>query len=95
PKAGGAAFTLGAMAGHLKTLLDITIIYPRNTPRTLLAFLGGAIKDVEIIIQQHPIPDWVSQGDYEGDAEFRARFQQWVANLWADKDALLASRLDS
>jgi 1-acyl-sn-glycerol-3-phosphate acyltransferase len=93
PKAGGAAFTLGAMSGHLRTLLDVTIIYPRGTPRTLLAFLGGAIKDVQVIVRQHRIPEWASQGDYENDAAFREQFQQWVANLWTDKDALLVSRL--
>jgi 1-acyl-sn-glycerol-3-phosphate acyltransferase len=95
PKAGGAAFTLGAMSGHLKTLLDVTIIYPRQAPRTLLAFLGGAIRDVQVVIQQHPIPGWASEGDYENDPAFRARFQQWIGELWADKDALLASRLDA
>ena len=93
PKAGGAAFTLGAMSGHLSVLLDVTIIYPKNAPRTLLAFLGGAQKNIQVVILQHRIPDWASQGDYENDPVFRERFQQWMANLWADKDALLASRL--
>ncbi|MDF1629547.1 MAG: acyltransferase [Alcanivoracaceae bacterium] len=92
PKAGGAAFTLGAMSGHLRTLLDVTIIYPNDVPRTLLAFLGGAQRNIQVIVQQHPIPDWASQGDYENDPVFRERFQQWMAKLWADKDALLASR---
>ncbi|MEE4250703.1 MAG: acyltransferase [Alcanivoracaceae bacterium] len=92
PKAGGAAFTLGAMSGHLRTLLDVTIIYPNHVPRTLLAFLGGAQRNIQVIVQQHPIPDWASQGDYENDPVFRERFQQWMAKLWADKDALLASR---
>ena len=93
PKAGGAAFTLGAMSGHLRTLLDVTIIYPKGVPRTLLAFLGGAQKNIQVIVQQHQIPDWASQGDYENDPVFRERFQQWMGTLWADKDALLASRL--
>lgn len=93
PKAGGAAFTLGAMSGHLRTLLDVTIIYPKDVPRTLLAFLGGAQKNIHVIVQQHQIPDWASQGDYENDPVFRERFQQWMGTLWADKDALLASRL--
>ena len=95
PKSGGAVFTLGAMSGHLRTLLNVTIIYPRGAPRTLLAFLGGAIKDVQVIVQQHEIPAWASQGDYENDPAFRQKFQQWVADLWAEKDALLASRLGS
>jgi 1-acyl-sn-glycerol-3-phosphate acyltransferase len=77
PKAGGAAFTLNAMSGHLRNLLDVTIIYPPGTPRSLMAFLGGAMDEVEIVVQQRVIPAWASEGNYEDDAE------------WADKDALL------
>ena len=92
PKAGGAAFTLNAMSGHLRNLLDVTIIYPPGTPRSLIAFLGGAMNEVEIVVQQRVIPAWASEGNYEDDAEFRARFQQWIGELWADKDALLDNK---
>jgi len=93
PKAGGAAFTLNAMSGHLRNLLDVTIIYPPEAPRSLLAFLGGAMNDIDVIVQQRVIPAWASEGDYESDPEFRARFQQWIGELWAEKDALLTSRM--
>lgn len=92
PKSGGAAFTLGAMSGKLKTLLDITIVYPQAAPKTLFAFLGGAVSNVKVIIRQKIIPEWASQGDYENDAAFRERFQQWINELWTDKDALLAAQ---
>lgn len=92
PKSGGAAFTLGAMSGKLKTLLDITIVYPQAAPKTLFAFLGGAVSNVKVIIRQQIIPEWASQGDYENDAAFRERFQQWINELWTDKDALLAAQ---
>jgi len=92
PKSGGAAFTLGAMSGKLKTLVDVTIVYPQAVPKTLFAFLGGAVSNVKVIIRQQIIPEWASQGDYENDAAFRERFQQWVNELWTDKDALLAAQ---
>lgn len=92
PKSGGAAFTLGAMSGKLKTLLDITIVYPQTAPKTLFAFLGGTVSNVKVIIRQQIIPEWASQGDYENDAAFRERFQQWINELWTDKDALLAAQ---
>lgn len=94
PKSGGAAFTLGAMAGQLKTMVDVTIIYPPNSDRSLFAFLGGAIDEVQVHIRQLPVPDWASEGDYENDAEFREKFQAWITNLWQEKDALLSDRLD-
>ena len=92
PKSGGAAFTLGAMSGKLKTLLDVTIVYPQSEPKTLFAFLGGAVSSVKVIIRQQVIPEWASQGDYENDAAFRERFQQWINELWNEKDALLAAQ---
>ena len=95
PKAGGAAFTLNAMSGHLRNLLDVTIIYPPGTPRSLMAFLGGAMDEVEIVVQQRVIPAWASEGNYEDDAEFRARFQQWIGELWADKDAFLDKKTET
>lgn len=92
PKSGGAAFTLGAMSGKLKTLLDVTIVYPQSEPKTLFAFLGGAVSSVKVIIRQQVIPEWASQGDYENDVAFRERFQQWINELWNEKDALLAAQ---
>ena len=79
------------MAGKLKTLVDVTIIYPKTAPKTLFAFLGGAVKDVRVIVRQQMIPEWASAGDYENDANFRERFQNWINQLWTEKDALLAS----
>ena len=92
PKSGGAAFTLNAMAGKLKTLIDVTIVYPRQAPRSIFAFLGGAVKDVRVIVRQQVIPEWASQGDYENDANFREKFQQWINELWNEKDAILAAQ---
>ena len=93
PKAGGAAFTLKAMGGQLHKLLDFTIVYPPNTTRSLLGFLGGAMDEVQVIVHQRPIPDWAAEGDYENDPEFRARIQAWISEIWAEKDALIESRL--
>ncbi|WP_101675648.1 acyltransferase [Alloalcanivorax mobilis] len=95
PKAGGAAFTLKAMAGRLHCLLDVTIVYPPGTSRSLLGFLGGAMRQVEVTIRQRPIPVWAAQGDYENDPEFRQRFQAWISEIWTEKDALLEARLSA
>lgn len=92
PKAGGAAFALKAMAGKLQYLLDFTIVYPQQADRSLLGFLGGAMKRVQVIVHQRPIPAWASTGDYENDPQFRQRIQAWISEIWAEKDALIAAR---
>lgn len=95
PRAGGTAFTLNAMGGTLKQLLDVTIIYPPGTPRTLSAFLGGAVRDIRVIIRERAIPEWTWQGDYENDPDFRARMQEWINGIWEEKDALIEARLQA
>jgi len=35
------------------------------------------------------IPTWVLAGNYEDDADFREQFQQWVDQLWTEKDQLI------
>jgi len=36
------------------------------------------------------MPDWVLGGNYEDDAEYRARFQKWIDQIWTEKDQLIA-----
>lgn len=93
PKAGGTAFALSAMGGKLTTLLDVTLIYPPHAPTNLMAFLGGHIRQVDVIVTQRPIPAWAAQGDYENDPQFRLRFQEWISTIWAEKDQLIEERL--
>jgi hypothetical protein len=38
-----------------------------------------------------PIEPWLLEGDYQGDRQFRARFQQWLHELWLRKDQRIAS----
>lgn len=87
PKAGGLAFTLSAMNGQLKQLLDVTIHYPDGRP-TFWDYACGKVRRVNMHLRQIPITaDMV--GDYPGDAAFRARFQARVNELWQEKDARL------
>lgn len=94
PKSGGAAFTLNAMAGQLRTLVDVTIVYPAGADKSLFSFLGGTIREIQVIVHQREIPEWASRGDYENDAAFREQFQAWVSDIWSEKDQLLSQRLD-
>ena len=87
PKAGGLAFTLAAMNGQLHSLLDVTLYYPEGRP-SYWEYACGKVKAIHIHVRQLPIPPEML-GDYSEDAEFRARFQVWVNQIWQKKDALL------
>jgi 1-acyl-sn-glycerol-3-phosphate acyltransferase len=92
PRAGGVAFVLDAMGGLLRSVIDVTIAYPGGRP-TMLDLLAGRIPEIRVDVRERAIPEALLQGDYEGDAAFRAQFQAWINGLWTDKDATLARLL--
>ncbi len=88
PKAGGTAFVLGAMGEQIKTMLNVTIIYPQGVP-TFWEFMKGQLREVELVIEKRPIPSQYLNQDYQNDPVFRKQFQTWVNGLWQQKDDFL------
>jgi 1-acyl-sn-glycerol-3-phosphate acyltransferase len=88
PRSGGIAMALSTLGGHCHRLLDVTIVYPHGAPK-FWHLLSGRVDDVIVRVQQREIPADLIAGDYAGDAQFRARMQDWVNGLWAEKDELI------
>lgn len=86
PKAGGVAFVLAALGDSLDALLDVTVVYPEATPPGFWDLLSGKVPRVVVDIRLRRINPRLWQGDYQEDPEFRALVQQWVSELWAEKD---------
>ncbi|MFT2096839.1 acyltransferase [Marinomonas sp. 2405UD66-6] len=84
PKAGGLSFALNAMDGKLHYLIDVTIVYPEGIP-SFFDYLCGKVSEVKVHTRMLPIEDSLL-GDYQNDAEYRASFQEWVNELWREKD---------
>jgi len=93
PKAGGIAFVLDAMGGHLTTLVDVTIYYPEGIP-TFVDFLRGRVKNVHIEIHTRAIDNELS-GDYMNDRNHKIAFQKWLTQFWHEKDARLEKIMQS
>ena len=89
PKAGGLALALQAMGDKFHSVLDVTIYYPDGTP-TFGDFLCGRMRRVVVRARSIEIPPELLNGNYGEDAEFRAGFSAWVAQLWRTKDTELA-----
>ncbi|WP_180079823.1 acyltransferase [Acinetobacter sp. YH12058] len=90
PKAGGLALALNILGDQIDALVDMTIVYPDGVPG-YSEFWLGEVPRIEVNLRKINIPDWVLGGNYEDDAEYRERFQQWVHELWLEKDQLIES----
>lgn len=94
PKAGGAAFVLGAMGESLDAVLDVTLHYEPAQP-SLADLFADRVRTIRVHVQTRPIPEGFVGADYEGDREFRKRFQAWMNTLWNEKDERLAGWNDA
>ena len=90
PKAGGVDYVLQGMTGRLKTVVDVTIVYPGGAP-TFWDFLQGKCKEVHIDIRQHSLPELTG---LEDDAQRKAKLAQWTRQIWSAKDQLITELLD-
>ncbi|WP_372626876.1 acyltransferase [Arsukibacterium sp.] len=88
PKAGGVAFVLGAMGNQLHKMLNVTIYYPQGIP-SFWDYISGKVRDITVNINVLPISSELI-GDYN-DPVYREHFQQWVNQLWQQKDRELAA----
>lgn len=88
PRAGGLAFALNAMGDKFQSILNVTIAYPEGIP-SFWDFLCGKVHKISVHIEELPVPQDFINGDYHEDAQFREEIQNWVGNLWQEKDQLL------
>lgn len=81
------AFVLAAMGEQLDAMLDVTVVYPQEKIPGFWDLISGAVPRVIIDIQTRELDPALWQGDYENDPLFRQNVQNWVNQLWIDKDA--------
>ncbi|MGM0403438.1 MAG: acyltransferase [Thermodesulfobacteriota bacterium] len=87
PRAGGIGIVLSSMGEHLSRIIDVTIVYPENRPPIpFWEFLKGNIPVAVIHIRSYPIPEKFAGKNYETDAVFKTDFQQWINQIWMEKD---------
>ena len=89
PKAGGIAFVMEALGPILRDMLDVTIAYPAGDA-TFWDLCCGRVPEIVVDVRRRTIPMRQAAGDYVGDDDFRGRFQEWLGNVWLEKDARLA-----
>ena len=90
PKAGGVALVFSSMGEYLSNVLDVTLVYPQNEPPVhFWDLLTGNIPRITVRVRILPIPENGVGVTYEEDEVYRKRIQQWVNQLWKEKDQLI------
>lgn len=90
PKAGGLALALNILGDQIDALVDMTIVYPDGVPGYRQFWLGE-VPRIAIDLRKIPLPDWINQGNYEEDTEYREKFQHWLAQIWQQKQQRIAA----
>ncbi|MDD5168451.1 MAG: acyltransferase [Syntrophales bacterium] len=93
PKSGGIALSLDTMGEKFRSLLDVTIVYPDGAPG-FWDFLCGRVMRITVRMRDLPIPKQFIGADYENNPESREAFQQWLQQIWQEKDLLVKQLLD-
>jgi len=88
PRAGGIALAITSLGDRFDTVLDVTIAYPGG-PVTFWDMMCGRFRHIAIDVRKRPVDEWLRQGDYENDREFRREFHRWLSGIWKDKDEQL------
>lgn len=92
PKSGGIALALNILGHEIDSLIDMTIVYPDGIP-SYSDFWTGRVKRIGVDLREVKIPDWVLAGNYEDDNAFKEQFQNWIGQLWKDKDQQIDNML--
>nr|WP_298415266.1 acyltransferase [uncultured Halomonas sp.] len=90
PRAGGTAQVVSLLGKRLSGVLDVTLAYTRERPN-FWDFLCGRETPVVLHARRIELPNWMHDGDYHRDPQYKERFQTWLNALWQEKDHTLAS----
>ena len=90
-KAGGVGYVLTSMGDQLNAILDVTIVYPEGI-KNFWSFVCGDIREIKVKVKHLPVTADLL-GDYTTDRSFRARFHNWLNDLWKEKDQSIQDML--
>jgi 1-acyl-sn-glycerol-3-phosphate acyltransferase len=92
PRVGGVAMALKEMQENLQVILDITLYYDPD-PVSFWDLMAGKIRKVTVLIRSLPFPMELARQDFVNDPVAREQSQNWLNQLWREKDALIETCL--
>ena len=92
PRIGGFAFILASLGDQLDGVFDVTLIYPEHDV-TMWQFVSGKIRRIVVNARRIEVPQEFMRAEVTQPGPERDRLKEWVNQLWAEKDALIAESL--
>lgn len=92
PRAGGFAVAMSSMGELFGAVLDVTLVYP-DGPAKLWDLCCGTHVKVLVNVREREVEEWLVEGDYQNDRQFRRDVHNWLAQIWQDKDELIRKLL--
>ena len=96
PKVGGIGVVLYALGDRLQSLIDVTVIYPSKrgdgSAPSFWDLLTGKVPEIIVRVRELEIPEHLLGRNFRNDRNIRRELENWINEIWAEKD-LLISRL--
>lgn len=89
PKLGGVSLVLAVVGERLRSILDVTIVYPLRGP-IFWRFANGEIERIVFSVVEREIPRDLIGEDLLDDDEEHGRFRAAMETIWAEKDGRIA-----
>ena len=86
PELAGKDLEITKQACELYKRQPVTVVYPQQKIPGFWDLISGNVQKVIIDIQTRELDPALWQGDYENDPVFREHVQNWVNQLWIEKD---------
>ena len=90
PKVGALMTSLSCMP-KVNELIDFTIIY-ETEKRSAWNFACGEMKGAKVIARSFVIPEELRNTSGQNAPENRAKFKQFIENIWQEKQELISQR---
>lgn len=94
PRAGGFAVALSSMGELFTSIVDVTMIYPDGATKFWDMCCGSHV-NVIVDVRERSLEDWLVEGKYETDREFRKQVHTWLGQIWTEKDEILDKTRES
>ena len=94
PKVGGIGVVMYALGDRLQSLIDVTIVYPSKTLQerapTFWDLMCGKVPEIIVRARELEIPQQLLGRNFRKDRQIRRELEEWINQLWQEKDELIA-----